>query len=653
MLIKRIHDLITFLAREEQSGYITPEKKDQAINAASSEFFTDQVKDFETTGRLSEHLRPFKTVATVALTSGAGSLPGDFSRELAVVSDDNYKGYLVPDEQFESNEWAKFLEERPELAHLTRKELSFATYSTPVSLPKNLRKGTGIIAIISGNQHKGYLLSDEDWMSRDVKLFRAEDGSVDPALKSTATIALTSGAGDLPADLVMPTGISVIDGGIEYSGRILSDEEWVNKEAIYTKEMEGKSHQLQKEVATIALTSGIGDLPADFVGLVDFRSVISGSKYSGKVIEDGEWPKRDISLCLGPDGEVESHYKQTIDITLTSGVADLPQDFIEHIEFTSVVDGSPRVEYEGEVLNDNKFEELKSDTVYPRTVENPIARIYNGKIEVFPATVAKIKLHFIQYPTEKRPIARVYNNKIEVAPLGVTSVEIQYTKQPSARRPVARVTGDTVHVYPSSITSVNLHYGAFPVEKSPIARVYNNKIEVAPTGVGSIKIQYTKQPSARRPVARVTGDTVHVYPSSITSVKLHYVAFPTTKRPIARLRDDKLEILPLGVSGKLLYEQFPTEKAFVARVTGSQVEVNPDTIASVSLTYLKKPTVGIYGYTVAGDGRSFVYDSGTSTDLNWTDVSFKELSMRSLKYLGIPLRESTLIQFGLQDKAMK
>lgn len=396
MLIQRIHDLIDFLAKD---GYVNPEEKDRGINAASAEFFTDQVKDFETTGRLSEHLRPFKGSATVALTTGSGSLPGDFSRELSVVSADKYKGYLVPDEQFESNEWTKFLEERPELAHLINKSLVFSNYSVPVSLPKNLRKATGLISTVGTNEYEGLVLNDETW------------------------------------------------------------------------------------------------------------------------------PRRTLEMCLDKDGKVDFYFKNTVDITLTVGVGTLPAHFIKEIDFCSVVDGPPRLEYEGEILNDNKFEELKADTVYARSLEQPIARIYGDSIEVFPASVSKIKLHFIQYPT--------------------------------------------------------------------------------------------------------------------------------MKRPIARLSDDKLEVLPLTANGKLLYQQFPTEKAFVARVTGSQVEVIPDTIASVSLTYLKKPTIGIYGYTLAGDGRSFVFASGTSTDLNWTDVSFKELSIRSLKYLGIPLRESTLIQFGLQDKAMK
>lgn len=402
MLIQRIHDLITFMARQEQSGYISPEKKDRAINAASSELFTDEIKKLDATGRISEHLRPMKAVASVSLTSGAGSLPGDFSRELSVtttISSNKYKGYLVGDDQFESNEWAEFISNRPELDHLIKKEMSFSNYSVPVSLPKNLRKATGLVSIVGSNHFEGLILSDE------------------------------------------------------------------------------------------------------------------------------LWPRRGIEMCLDKEGRVDFYFKNTADITLTDGIGTLPAHFVKEIDFCSVVDGPPRLEYEGEILNDNKFEEAKSDTVYPRSLEHPIARVYGDSIEVYPSSIAKIKLHFIQYPT--------------------------------------------------------------------------------------------------------------------------------LKRPIARLVDDKLEVLPLTTTGKLLYVQFPTDKAFAARVTGSQIEVNPDTLSSVSLTYLKKPTVGVYGYTVAGDGRSFVFSSGDSTDLDWSDVSFKELSIRSLKYLGIPLREELLVQFGLQDKAMK
>jgi hypothetical protein len=87
-----------------------------------------------------------------------------------------------------------------------------------------------------------------------------------------------------------------------------------------------------------------------------------------------------------------------------------------------------------------------------------------------------------------------------------------------------------------------------------------------------------------------------------------------------------------------------TEYPF-ASVTGSTIKVLPTTIATIGIKYLKKPTDSVYATTTSGDGRSFIFNSGASTDVEIPEHRKTELLAKVCKYLGISLKDADLIQF--------
>ena len=60
--------------------------------------------------------------------------------------------------------------------------------------------------------------------------------------------------------------------------------------------------------------------------------------------------------------------------------------------------------------------------------------------------------------------------------------------------------------------------------------------------------------------------------------------------------------------------------------------------------YLRRPTTPVLGYTQAG--RTITYNSGTSTQLEFTDVYINNIISRALKFWGINMAEQDIQQFA-------
>lgn len=73
-----MHEFIDDLKNQGQGGYFSPEQKDRALNAASSDKFNQEKRRFEESQYISDNLNPFQKYATVTLTSGFGPLPADY-----------------------------------------------------------------------------------------------------------------------------------------------------------------------------------------------------------------------------------------------------------------------------------------------------------------------------------------------------------------------------------------------------------------------------------------------------------------------------------------------------------------------------------------------------------------------------------------------
>lgn len=67
-------------------------------------------------------------------------------------------------------------------------------------------------------------------------------------------------------------------------------------------------------------------------------------------------------------------------------------------------------------------------------------------------------------------------------------------------------------------------------------------------------------------------------------------------------------------------------------------------LSNVKITYLKSPVKPLWAYTIVNDRP--VYDDASSVDVEWNAQNIRELTTRTLKYLGVTLREGELVQFA-------
>lgn len=81
--------------------------------------------------------------------------------------------------------------------------------------------------------------------------------------------------------------------------------------------------------------------------------------------------------------------------------------------------------------------------------------------------------------------------------------------------------------------------------------------------------------------------------------------------------------------------------------TATGFEFYPTTISSVKISYLKKPTDGLWAYTVVS-GRP-VYNAGGSVNLEWDSIYLNELGMKILEFFGISVKDQQLFSNAVSE----
>jgi hypothetical protein len=80
-----------------------------------------------------------------------------------------------------------------------------------------------------------------------------------------------------------------------------------------------------------------------------------------------------------------------------------------------------------------------------------------------------------------------------------------------------------------------------------------------------------------------------------------------------------------------------------------QYKIYPTTVTPVTLDYLRVPNEAVWGYTVVS-GRP-VYNSGTSTDLEWDETEITNICMKLLSMFGISVKDQQMVNYAEQQKA--
>ena len=71
----------------------------------------------------------------------------------------------------------------------------------------------------------------------------------------------------------------------------------------------------------------------------------------------------------------------------------------------------------------------------------------------------------------------------------------------------------------------------------------------------------------------------------------------------------------------------------------------PEQVHGGTVRYLRRPKVPVTAYTQVG--RVFTYQSGSSTQLEWTAAYQSKVLWKALMYAGVPISDQMLIELGL------
>lgn len=121
---------------------------------------------------------------------------------------------------------------------------------------------------------------------------------------------------------------------------------------------------------------------------------------------------------------------------------------------------------------------------------------------------------------------------------------------------------------------------------------------------------------------------------------------PINDYPIGWIGDHKIHIAPETLTKlKLYYFRYPAPTRPISRVSGSNLLVKSITgLNSLKISYLKNPPDAVYAYTVIS-GRDLLFDEENSTDTIFKPLDQSALVVKTLRYLGVPLKDSILLQF--------
>lgn len=93
----------------------------------------------------------------------------------------------------------------------------------------------------------------------------------------------------------------------------------------------------------------------------------------------------------------------------------------------------------------------------------------------------------------------------------------------------------------------------------------------------------------------------------------------------------------------------PTDKYPFGTFVDGKMKIAPATVSPIDFSYLRKPAIPIWGFTVVNDEA--VYNPATSVQLEWRDIMHISFARIILGYMGINFRDEELLQYAEMVKA--
>ena len=74
--------------------------------------------------------------------------------------------------------------------------------------------------------------------------------------------------------------------------------------------------------------------------------------------------------------------------------------------------------------------------------------------------------------------------------------------------------------------------------------------------------------------------------------------------------------------------------------------MRPTTVTEITVSFIRKPTKAVYGYTTSMDGFSRVYNPSTSVQIDFPESGSAHVQIlnKTLRYMGIPMVKPSLVQ---------
>lgn len=456
-MIQEAHKIIRDTIRKYNGGYKSPEQIDLVINRASLDLFLTLLAQYKETKMLPNLLETFKRREVISLTSGDGTI-------------------------------------------------SDADYADAIS----------VNTIISGSEFPARITdTDEFWKKRDIATLL--NGKTEEEIQRyILSLDIDDEEVDLPENFVKEVAINMG----EYDVKIVPSQRWNSKTMLDLEpDPNNPNEPLHRYINTVILQDG-DDLPEDFVREISVASVSNGTRYEGVMVSPDKFYSRvieDLIPDMNQGKRLNYLYVENVDYNISStNVFALPSDFVEGITIFSRV-GSNK--YEGVILTEVEFLDRVNSSLLQPTLEAPIARIYDNKIEFYPADAGNYTLSYYKFPSEIRPLATVRDNKIQVRP--AVEVELTYYKYPTELRPIAKFEDQKVFIKPFT-NNATLNYYAFPIERDALIRITGDEVSCDPSTVSEIALYYLVYPETGVFAYTIAPNGRDIIYDSVNSVDLNW-----------------------------------------------------------------------------------------------------------------------------------
>lgn len=183
---------------------------------------------------------------------------------------------------------------------------------------------------------------------------------------------------------------------------------------------------------------------------------------------------------------------------------------------------------------------------------------------------------------------------------------------------------------------------AYSLSQNQVFDKYLGRITIAP----HIALGQNERIAERLKPFKVTDATVSVS-SQIATYPAGFQAITNMANPATGLNIQYIDDSKLRARLKSVIDPIAEANPAVFTNTATGWKIWPATITSVQVSYYKLPAAVVWNFTVDGNGRQ-VYNPSGSVHPLWDDVSNKEIIGRTVRELGISLKDQAMVQIGEQ-----